>query len=434
MRRRPKVMACAAAGKKTFVVHPRYGYETTGLYPKKTWLFHVGESGNWLVRDRGNAPSLETNLLAVSSTKPFRLCIGDDAVFASSADGDLHRVSFERTGLLLTRITAPITFKGLAHTDMVQARAEVFPAHLRDEGAHLFAYEGRCFLYKNGTVAARDALPSGIKSWPECLPVVTNETKTDLALWADLPAEWTTGQIAAALVEKDDKPHAYFELDAKTQTYVAAGTPYFTVHPDTGVFRTTNQGVKYADTRQIPANARTSIEITGILRQVQCASRFSLFTGPDCAAVLQSCNVGGKYSASEHDIVGGVYVVDCPSGLPATKLSPCVIVVHPRTWDCEDGIPADARTHAVTFVCESIGAAGSDRVRDLESLVVRTVSRPHVFVTPVDAAASRRTCAEPGSPPAAPSSNRTCAELASPPTTVREPDMALVPGHALVHL
>jgi hypothetical protein len=375
-----RVADVVAAEKKPYVVHPRYGYQTTGEYPKLSYVFHVGDSGEWPATDRAKAKvhALETNVLAVAATKPFCICIGDDAAFSSSADGALHRVSFERSGLLLTRLAAPIILQGLAPTDSVQVHAELFPTHMlvqKDESAQRFAFEGRCFLYKNGTVTARDELVSGMPSWLEFLPVVTDEEKDDIAAAANLSVlpDWTTGQVAAALVEARtpaEKPHTCFKLDAKTQVYEATGPPYFTVDAGTGTFKTADQGVKYADTHLVPANTRITVETTSILRQVQCPFSFVVHAGPGGATALQARNVGG------------VHVVDFPSGLPATTLSPCVLFVVSKVDGAQTEAEADHHPLcSVTFLCESIGAAGSARVRDLENLVVRAVSSRNVIVS-----------------------------------------------------
>ena len=388
-----KIADLVAQKKKPFVLHERYGYQTTNEYPKSSYVFQVDRGAAWPLSDRarGNAQALEVNVLAVAATKPFQLRVGSGAVFPCSADGGLYRVSFDDAGLLLTRIGADqaIVFDGLDADDSVQVHVELYPAFMCTAGhdgrvssdtTMRFAVEGRCFMYTGGKVAPRDTLPPGMPSWLEFLPIITDENKAESAAAARVRTEpdWTPGEVAAAIVAARSEKHL----------------PYFTVDADTGDFRTAGQGVKYACCHAVPAGVRFDVATTSIVRQVQCPAMFSLRAGPNCATTLQARSAGG------------VWVVDIPHGMPATKQSPCAIFVWPGTnQGCGGneasgggggsgggstfaggggGIDDQRRVHptcTVTFLCEAIGKPGSAPVQALERIVVQAVSSRHVIVS-----------------------------------------------------
>ena len=441
--------------KRPFVVHPRYGYQSTGDYPKCSYVFQLGANGTWPSedRERGALHAFEINVLGVAAKSPFQLCIGLGATFTSVPDGNnIHRVHLDSVGLLLTRIhsSQPLVFKGLQAGDSVQVNVEVYPSHMLMSGDRYldgagritssntmtFAYQGTCFMYDAGKVvvvvgAAQDpqrstgAPPSLIPSWLEFAPLVTEDNKEELAAAASvhIEPEWSPGQVAMALVDaRKEAPTACYELDTDPDsggnpyTFRTCAGAYFTVEADTGLFKTAKQGLTYAHCEDVSTGTCFAVDTPGIVRQIQCDTPFTIHVGPHGATTISSRDMGG------------VEVIDIPCGLPVTTQGPCTVCIESVLDDDSDGGgqqegqegqegrrnngrkgPTEEVLATLTFLCEAFGSA---RAQDLGCLAIRAVSTRNVIVA-VPAAQSKAV------PPTAATAMSTIAARAMPITVTR---------------
>ena len=104
-----------ARGDRPFIIHERYGYQTTNTFPKIRFEFDVNESCTWPMRDRvdQNLAGYEVCVRSLSAESEFQLEIQSfDTLLASSPNQDMHVLDFGLGGRMVFSLAGALLFVG----------------------------------------------------------------------------------------------------------------------------------------------------------------------------------------------------------------------------------------------------------------------------------------------------------------------------------
>ena len=248
-----------ARGDRPFIIHERYGYQTTNTFPKIRFEFDVNESCTWPMRDRvdQNLAGYEVCVRSLSAESEFQLEIQSfDTLLASSPNQDMHVLDFGLGGLLLSQVSVGqrIKFANLAEGATVHVIAEIYPSRflytdvVRATGASgvsvadvqrlYVGCDGTCteprlnilfrgieHYYQGGMYMDRVDPGRVFPTFYEFTPVVTNDNKAQLAEMcpmldaaevADLPVN-VFANVLQAMRTKEELPDRYFVLQQVKQ-------------------------------------------------------------------------------------------------------------------------------------------------------------------------------------------------------------------------